>query len=94
MLGFYKVTTTFNCSGAAVCQLNPPPVALCTAGDIATGGGAYRTVADPTVPLQDFAAIPYPQDLTSNAPIGFTTTNQTIGVGDTIFVVAICANLP
>lgn len=94
VLGFYKVTTVFNCPGPAICSLVPPPIASCDPGDIATGGGAYRVPLNPATPLQDFAAIPYPQDLTSNPPTGFTTVNQNVDVGDTIYVVAICADLP
>jgi hypothetical protein len=98
VLNFYKVTASFACpaDAPANCLIDPLPVALCNAGDVATGGAGYRTVTIPAgVPLQDFAAIPYPaMDLSSSPPTGFTTTQQTIGKGDTVFVVAICANLP
>jgi hypothetical protein len=97
VLNFYKVTASFACAADAPanCLIDPLPVALCHAGDIATGGAGYRTVTIPPAPLQDFAAIPYPaMDPSSDPPTGFTTTQQTIGKGDTVFVVAICANLP
>ena len=95
VLGFYKVTVVFNCPGPGICSLVPPPIASCDPGDVATGGGAYRDPGPASgSPLQDFAAIPYPQDLTSNPPTGFTTVNQNVDVGATIYVVAICANLP
>lgn len=96
VLGFYRVTASFACPADSPvnCLIDPPPVALCNAGDVATGGAGYRTVTiPPGVPLQDFASIPFPT-IDPNPPVGFTTTNQTIGAGDTVFVVALCADLP
>ena len=96
ILGFYRVTASFNCPEASPvnCLIDPLPIAQCNPGDVATGGAGYRTVTiPPGTPLQDFAAIPYPT-IDPNAPLGFTTTQQTIGAGDTVFVVAICADLP
>jgi hypothetical protein len=96
VLGFYRVTVSFACpaDAPANCLIDPLPVAQCDPGDFATGGAGYRTVTIPSgVPLQDFAAVPYPT-ISADPVVGFTTTNQTIGKGDTVFVVAICANLP
>jgi hypothetical protein len=80
-------------SGGPGCTVPPTLVASCGAGDVATGGAAWRDIfSNPSLPLQDMPLIPVPGS-GAVAPTGFTTGQFNISAGETIRVMAICADL-
>ena len=88
-LSVYQRSTGFTCtSGGPNCNV-PILVAECDPGDFAVSGTAYREA--PGFPDQDRVSFPQPRGVTS-APTGWTTSQGNMPDGNTITVIALCAD--
>jgi len=88
-LNIYQRSTGFTCtSGGPNCNV-PILVAACDPGDIAVSGTAYREA--PGFPDQDRVSFPQPRGA-ATAPTGWSTSQGNMPDGNTITVVALCAD--
>ena len=88
-LAVYQRSTGFTCtSGGPNCNV-PILVAECDPGDFAVSGTAYREA--PGFPDQDRVSFPQPRGV-ATAPTGWATSQGNMPDGNTITVVALCAD--
>lgn len=88
-LSVYQRSTGFTCtSGGPNCNV-PILVAECDPGDFAVSGTAYREA--PGFPDQDRVSFPQPRGV-ATAPTGWATSQGNMPDGNTITVVALCAD--
>ena len=94
--GFYTSSASFTCPpGEGNCLLTEAatPIALCDAGDVATGGSVFTEYPNVGTVLPNRGSLPYPVD-TSGAPTGWTTpSNFRLVDGQVLTVVAVCIDL-